>query len=220
MVSSIQDLRKEVKDSSRSPSRIAIELNTSCPNIRNASPSGYSFQSLTPLLQVLSEEFSADKKLTIGLKMPPYVFREQFTDALEVLSTFAIQPESTPPTSPISFLTCTNTLGNSLFFSDQIITTSNTTEDPFALSTALGGLSGDSLHPLALGNVYTFSQLLRSQETRFPSLSNVRIIGVGGVTSKPARERMLKAGADAVACATLLGKEGIRAFEVLSANSE
>jgi dihydroorotate dehydrogenase (fumarate) len=215
MVTYIQDLRKEIGDTSRTPSRIAIELNTSCPNIRNASPSGYSFKSLVPLLQVLSEEFSNDKTLTIGLKMPPYVYREQFTDALEVLATLA-DTTSSPAISPISFLTCTNTLGNSLFFSDQILPPSNTSESQFALPTAVGGLSGDSLHALALGNVYTFSQLLRGPEAHFPALSNIRIIGVGGVTSKQARERMIKAGADAVACATLLGKEGVRAFEVLS----
>ncbi|KAJ2933587.1 hypothetical protein H1R20_g3530, partial [Candolleomyces eurysporus] len=219
MVTSIQDLRKEIGDTSRSPSRIAIELNTSCPNIRNASPSGYSFKSLTPLLQVLSEEFSADKTLTIGLKMPPYVYREQFTDALEVLAALSIQPESdTTPSSaisPISFLTCTNTLGNSLLFSHQIPTSPNTLGE-FALPTVVGGLSGDSIHPLALGNVYTFSQLLRGPDARFPTLSNIRIIGVGGVTSKQARERMLSVGADAVACATLFGKEGVQAFEILS----
>ncbi|KAJ2913036.1 hypothetical protein MD484_g7379, partial [Candolleomyces efflorescens] len=213
MVTSIQDLRKEVGDSSRSPSRIAIELNTSCPNIRNASPSGYSFKSLVPLLQVLSEGFSNDKTLTIGLKMPPYVFREQFTDALEVLAGL-----SSPVISPISFLTCTNTLGNSLYFSDQILSPSNSPEGNFALPTAVGGLSGDSLHALALGNVYTFSQLLGGPETRFPTLSNIRLIGVGGVTSKQARERMVQAGADVVACATLLGKEGVRAFKILSAD--
>jgi len=209
MVAAIQTLRRELNDLSRTPSRVAIEVNTSCPNIKHTSPSGYSFKLLTPLLKVLATEYAADKTLTIGLKLPPYVYREQFTDVLEVLSSLGV------PT-PVAFLTCTNTLGSTLLFPDQTTTSlaSNAANSEFAVPTATGGLSGESIHALALGNVYTFSTLLR--EARFvPALSGIRIIGVGGVTSKPAFDRMRKAGANAVACATLYGKEGVRAFEII-----
>lgn len=206
-MSAIQEFRQEIGDTTRIPSRVAIELNTSCPNIRNSSPSGYAFTHLKPLLQVLANVYAEDSSLTIGLKLPPYVYQEQFVEALEVLSELS-------STSFIAFLTCCNTLGNSLLFPDQVIST--TSENQFAVPTALGGLSGESVHALALGNVFTFAQLLRGPGARYPSLSKVRIIGVGGVTSKEASERMGKAGADAVACATLFGKEGVRAFEILS----
>jgi len=55
-----------------------------------------------------------------------------------------------------------------------------------------------------------------SNEAITAGLGDVRIIGVGGVTSKEAAARMRQAGADVVGCATLLGKEGIQAFEMLS----
>lgn len=206
-MAAIQELRKEIGDTTRSPSRLAIELNTSCPNIRDSSPSGYAFDHLKPLLRVLANAHAEDTSLTIGLKLPPYVYREQFVEPLQVLSELSSQ-------SFIAFLTCCNTLGSSLLFPDQLIAA--TTDGPFAVPTALGGLSGESVHPLALGNVFTFAQLLRGPEARYASLSKVRIIGVGGVTSKEAAERMRKAGADVVACATYYGKEGVRAFECLS----
>ncbi|KAF5337019.1 hypothetical protein D9611_003412 [Ephemerocybe angulata] len=210
MVSSIQELRRELGDLERTPSRIAIELNTSCPNIRHASPSGYSFVHLLPLLKTLSTAFEADQTLTIGLKLPPYVYREQFVDALQVLSGIMVSSRS-----PISFFACTNTLGSSLLFPEQVVA-AQSADSQFAVPSATGGLSGESVHALALGNVYTFTQLLRGPEARFPSLSKIKIIGVGGVTSKEAMERMRKAGAGAVACATFYGKEGVRAFELLS----
>ncbi|TEB39118.1 FMN-linked oxidoreductase [Coprinellus micaceus] len=204
LVSAIQGLRQEIGDMARTPSRVAIELNTSCPNIKNASPSGYAFHLLKPLLHVLAEAATADSSLTVGLKLPPYVYREQFVDALEVLSELG-------PASFIAFLTCCNTLGNSLLFPEQVGAAS--TDSQFAVPTALGGLSGESVHALALGNVFSFAKLIHGPEACFTTLSKIRIIGVGGVTSKDAAER---AGADAVACATFFGKEGVRAFEILS----
>ncbi|EAU92958.1 dihydroorotate oxidase [Coprinopsis cinerea okayama7 len=213
MISSVQSLRTRLKDIARKgrPSRVAIEINTSCPNIPGASPSGYSFPTMAPLIQVLADAFNQDRTLTIGLKLPPYTFKEQYRQVLEVLESYA--GASPHGASPISFLTCTNTLGSSLLFPDQA---SGETVGPFALPTALGGLAGDLLHPLALGNVHTFSTLIRGGEPQYPRLSGLKIIGVGGVTSKAAAKRMRDAGADVVGCATLYGKEGVKAFEILT----
>jgi dihydroorotate dehydrogenase (fumarate) len=96
------------------------------------------------------------------------------------------------------------------------LTKKNNPSTDFALSTVLGGLAGEALHPLALGNVYRFSQSLKGLKKDHSPASRIKIIGVGGVTSKEARERMIKAGADVVACATLFGREGVKAFEILS----
>lgn len=219
MVQSIQDLRFKLHDiNSGKPgtSKIAIELNTSCPNIPNSPPSGYSFKSLLPLLRVLRDAFAQDMTLTIGLKLPPYVSRDQFTEVITTLQSLVISNANETPKSPFAFLTCTNTLGNSLLFSNQTGDTGPT----FAVPTALGGVAGETLHPLALGNVFTFKQLLTSNEAVTEGLGSIKIIGVGGVTSKEAAARMAQAGADVVGCATLLGKEGIRAFEILSGSSE
>lgn len=238
MVTQLQALRKRIDDQKNGGrARIAIELNTSCPNIKNTPPPGYDFESLIPLLRVLSEAYTEDPTLTIGLKLPPFVHEQQFHSVLNQISSLipdnahhSVTPsvsgaDRTNPGSFISFLTCTNTLGNSLLFADQItpITPSSSPSNEgssslatFALPTVLGGLAGEALHSLALGNVYRFSQILKESQKDWPPASRIKIIGVGGVTSKKARERMTKAGADVVACATLFGKEGVKAFEVLS----
>jgi len=220
MVEAIQELRAKLLDKLSRPSildnqsarsKIGIELNTSCPNIPGSPPSGYSFNSILPLLRVLAEAHAIDSSLTIGLKLPPYVYKDQFAEVISVLQSFDTA-EYHLTDYPFSFLTCTNTLGNSLLFSDQ---TTEDTNQRFAVPTGLGGLAGEALHPLALGNVYTFKQLISSQIPKYSAVKNIKIIGVGGVTSKAGAERMKKAGADVVGCATLFGKEGVRAFEIL-----
>lgn len=154
--------------------------------------------------------YAEDKTLTIGLKLPPYTYWEQYLEALTVLDSLT---EATNEKSPISFLSSTNTLGSSLLFTSQ---TSAQGPSTFALPTPLGGLAGELLHPLALGNIYSFNSLIRGSEARFPRLSAIKLIGIGGVTSKEAARRMRDAGADVVGCATLYGREGVKAFEILS----
>ncbi|KAF8349854.1 hypothetical protein F5887DRAFT_1059109 [Amanita rubescens] len=133
--------------------------------------------------------FSKDPTLTLGLKLPPYVYREQFHAILETVET--------------RFLPSTNTLGNSLLYPEQVA------KDVahYALPTALGGLGGELIHPLSLGNVHTFRELLRS--ARYARLHTIQLIG-------EAAQRMYKAGASVVGCATYFGKEGTRAFQMLS----
>ncbi|KAG5353866.1 hypothetical protein C0989_001118 [Termitomyces sp. Mn162] len=218
MMQDIQHLRMEHVDTP-AQSFIAIELNTSCPNIPNAPPTGYAFPSLLPLLTVLREEYAKDPTLTIGLKLPPFVYRDQFNAVIDAIKGLCLLDDEsdTVPACPIAFFTCTNTLGNSLLFAEQSTRLVHPMEgkeaSPFAIPTGLGGLAGDALHALALGNVYTFSKILR--EAGHSSLGRISVIGVGGVTSKAAAERMREAGATVVGCATLLGKEGIRAFEII-----
>ena len=213
MVQSIQTLREKLSDGvSGTSSRIAIELNTSCPNIPNSPPSGYSFNALSPLLQVLVDAHSKDSTLSIGLKLPPYVYKDQFSEAIAGIKLLSTPSHDGTVNNPVAFLTCTNTLGNSLLFSDQTTTTG---DQIFAIPTTLGGLAGDPLHPLALGNVFTFRNLISSQEAKDAGISHIKIIGVGGVTSREAAIRMRNAGAVVVGCATLFGKEGVRAFEII-----
>lgn len=214
MIASIQSTLRYTPDSTPSPwaHRIAIELNTSCPNITGAPPPAYtpSAPPLVNLLTVLQEEFKKDTSLTIGLKLPPYVYQSQFRDILKVIAglSFAVGGAMV---NPIAFFTCTNTLGNTLLFSSQ-------TETPlgskYALPVPLGGLAGHALHPLALGNVHTFSTLLQSAE--FSCLKDIVIIGVGGVTDIRGVERMREAGAHVVGAASLFGKYGPKAFQRLS----
>lgn len=63
-------------------------------------------------------------------------------------------------------------------------------------------------------NVIGFKEILQSHTD--PGVKDIGIIGVGGVVNRDGYKRMIAAGADAVACATALGMEGIVVFEKLS----
>ncbi|KAJ6573973.1 hypothetical protein DFH09DRAFT_1151581 [Mycena vulgaris] len=188
---------------------VGIEFNTSCPNIRGSAPTGYAFAGLAPLLGVLTDAWRADATLTLGLKLPPYVYAAQFAEVLDALRGFSVGDAN-----PISYIACTNTLGNALLFADQVGAAS-AAEGAFAVPTALGGLAGDALHALALGNVHSFARLLAA-EAPTSGLRGIVIVGIGGVTSAEAATRMRTAGAAVVGSATLFGKEGVNAFKILS----
>lgn len=195
---------------------IGIEFNTSCPNIRGSAPTGYAFAGLAPLLDVLAEAWRADPSLTLGLKLPPYVYAAQFAAVLDALRAVSVpDADSGRAQNPIAYLACTNTLGNALLFGDQVESAGPGSAAAFAVPTALGGLAGDALHALALGNVYSFTRLL-AEEGPESGLRDIVIVGIGGVTSAEAAARMRTAGAAVVGSATLFGKQGVHAFKILS----
>lgn len=232
MLDLIQKLRAKFRDSEGTISRIGIELNTSCPNIQGSPPPAYHMTGLKPTLDVFARYFREDPTLVVGLKLPPYVYSTQFDELLQVIATYSPpypsdDSQSPRRTSPFAFLTSTNTLGQTLFYAEQAVppalapsgsktaagdASDNATE--FALPVALGGMAGEALHPLALGNVYTLRRLLDAHENA--SLHEICIIGAGGVTTRAAHLRMRRAGASVVACATILVREGVGVFEKLS----
>jgi dihydroorotate dehydrogenase (fumarate) len=161
----------------------------------------------------------------IGLKLPPYVYSTQFDDLLRSIATYSRSDpsdasEESRRISPFAFLTSTNTLGQTLFFAEQAVplalpgSTASKESSGFALPTVMGGMAGEALHPLALGNVYTLRRLLDKHEET--SLREISIIGVGGVTTREAHVRMRRAGASVVACATILVRNGVGVFQKLS----
>lgn len=70
-------------------------------------------------------------------------------------------------------------------------------------------LISNTLH--SYRNVYKLSSLLTEDKV----LSTITIIGVGGVADLASIERYRLAGADAVACATAFGREGVDVFSTL-----
>ena len=58
-----------------------------------------------------------------------------------------------------------------------------------------------------------FSELLRESDDAV--LQGIAIIGVGGVVSPEGVARMFRAGASAVACATILGRKGVDVYSEL-----
>ncbi|KAI0327326.1 FMN-linked oxidoreductase [Cubamyces sp. BRFM 1775] len=268
MVENIQTLRKKLRAAaSTSTSNIlfapnidpatlvGIELNTSCPNIKDAPPPSYTFPLLLPLLDVLSSAFYADPSLTIGLKLPPYLYATRFAEAVRFIHTYTreIRPavfmngnshqlteaDGNPMRSlnPFAYLASTNTLGNCLLFSEQAFrdpadfnqgpeasADGMLTDDFYARGpspspplSSPGGMGGEAIHPISLGNVYTFARMLAAHPD--PAVRRIRVIGIGGVTSSAAAARMRAAGASVVGCATLLGREGVRAFEIIAGHS-
>ncbi|KAI0063111.1 FMN-linked oxidoreductase [Artomyces pyxidatus] len=219
MLDAIQQLRARLDDAASPASRIGVELNTSCPNIKGSPPPAYNAAALAPLLDVLAQHFWRDPTLTLGLKLPPYSYSTQLTDLVKAVAALSRPDpaEQAHSANPIAFFTSTNTLGQTLLFGSQT-RAGGVDASAYALPTVLGGLAGDALHPLALGNVYSFRQLLDEHED--VAVRAISIVGVGGVTTREAHERMRRAGAKVVACATLLGREGVKAFEMLTLVNE
>ncbi|KAL5518543.1 URA1 [Sanghuangporus vaninii] len=220
MVEAIQKLRQKLGDTDGETSRVGIELNTSCPNIAHAPPPSYTPSALSPLLAVLAMAYWSDRTLTVGLKLPPYTYSTQFTDIHTLIAGLSRDIDG-ERYNPIAFLSCTNTLGSSLLFAEQTLTakeaqskSGDEKSSPYALPTVLGGLAGETIHSLSLGNVYSFSKLISGSSD--PAVRRITLVGIGGVTTPAAVARMRNAGADVVACATLIGREGVRAFQILS----
>jgi len=231
MLQEIQNLRHRLKSfhSVRQESElhlldpstlVAVELNTSCPNIPNHPPPSYDPPALVPLLEVLTSAFESDPTLTIGLKLPPYTYSAQFKSILDAIA--ALSRDISIPSlnlhrvNPIAYLACTNTLGSSFLFAGQAKGLDPSNPLSPALPTPFGGLAGEAIHALSLGNVLTFSQLLK---THYDSaIRRIVIIGIGGVTSAGAVARMQQAGACVVGCATFLGQRGVKAFKNLLAS--
>ena len=197
---------------------VAVELNTSCPNIPNSPPPSYDPSTLAPLVAALATSFHSDPMLTMGLKLPPYLYSAQYKEVVEVIGNhscdLAVHTSYQKRINPIAYLACTNTLGSSMLFSGQT-KSPNPKSSLIALPTTFGGLAGEAIHPLALGNVCAFRQLLVNHPDL--GLQQIKIIGIGGVTSAEAVSRMQQAGAHVVGCASLVGQYGVKAFELLTA---
>lgn len=192
--------------------RLAMEVNLSCPNIDGKPPPAYDETMLGEYLEAISDSKSTyrgrmdgESVPRVGIKLPPYTWKGQFEMVAKCLQ--AAKSSEPGEGSVIDFITCTNTLGSSLVLNDAL--------DPALASeagTGVGGLAGAALHPLALGNVATFRKLLdQHQDTE-----NIMIIGVGGVEDQAGFARMRKVGAEAVACATSLGRYGVGVFEKIT----
>lgn len=202
----IVECYKRIQDvSSKSSIRILMEVNLSCPNIVGKPPPAYSRSELKLYLDLLNENFNGDRRknvmVLVGIKTPPYTYQAQFDDLIMTLLECTIRYSR----CPISFITATNTLGNSLILGQDntypIINSAN--------GSGIGGLAGESLHPLALGNVLS----LRGMLDKHDLLKEIAIIGVGGVVDIGGYKRMRNMGAEAVAIGTAFGFRGIKVFE-------
>lgn len=141
---------------------IGVEINLSCPNIKgNDVPSGYDASSVTEYILAATRGQLAEEggscKLSIGLKLPPYTYQAQFRALIQALSLTSISSTSVI-NHPIAFLTSTNTLGSSFWLNEgeggemvkALPSIPGANGEDFD---GTGGLSGESLHPISLGEL-------------------------------------------------------------------
>jgi dihydroorotate dehydrogenase (fumarate) len=190
--------------------RLAMEVNLSCPNIAGSPPPAYEREGLREYLEAIN-----DSKMTyrgrmdeesvprVGVKLPPYTHSGQFSMVVEEIA----KVNGGGGGGGVDFVTSTNTLGGCLVLDDSGGRALNS-----ETGAGIGGMAGQALHPLSLGNVSTLRKMLDAKkETR-----DVVVIGVGGVEDKDGFERMRGVGAGAVGCATALGREGVNVFAKIS----
>lgn len=180
-----------------------MEINLSCPNIAEKPPPAYDGQALASYINIISSvKAEASQTVHVGIKTPPYTYCDQFKNLISVLEYGA----STLGNNPISFITATNTLGSCLVLDDigKPVLNSSTGE-------GIGGMAGDAIHPISLGNVKTIRRMLDASS--FESVRNTAVIGVGGVKDNAGFNRMRQVGAAIIGIATALGREGVGIFE-------
>lgn len=137
---------------------------------------------------ILKEVFSYFTK-PLGIKLPPYFDIVHFDQAAEIFNQF-----------PLAFVNCVNSIGNGLYIDDESVV--------IRPKNGFGGIGGKYIKPTALANVHAFYQRLKPE---------IQIIGTGGVlTGRDAFEHIL-CGASMVQVGTTLHKEGVVAFDRITA---
>ncbi|EPE30092.1 FMN-linked oxidoreductase [Glarea lozoyensis ATCC 20868] len=189
---------------------VMMEINLSCPNIPEKPPPAYDAASLYTYLSAVAEAkalFASSHSsaggigLHVGIKTPPYTYSAQFEGLIQALEKVA----NDGGRYPLSFITATNTLGSCLVLGEHNISSLGS-----ANGMGIGGMAGDALHPIALGNVKTIRSMLDA--SGYQALKAIQLIGVGGVKDKAGFERMKSVGAAAVGVGTAFGREGVTSF--------
>lgn len=187
---------------------LLMEVNLSCPNITDKPPPAFSGHVLREYLSTIIKGTSDEEPgCAWGIKTPPYTYSGQFEALMDAL----LSTCENGATSPVSFITSTNTLGNCLL----LVETLHPNYKPALASASgdgIGGVGGAVLHPLALGNV----KIIRGMLDQHEELKHIEIIGIGGVQDFAGYERFLTVGAAAVGIGTAFGREGISVFEKIA----
>ncbi|KAM3073362.1 dihydroorotate dehydrogenase [Clarireedia jacksonii] len=193
---------------------LKMEVNLSCPNIPGKPPPAYDSAALKEYIDAISQakksfhELNAERcfELQVGIKTPPYTYSAQFESLISALELASLSELG----NPISFITATNTLGSCL-----VVDAAGQPALRSATGEGIGGMAGDALHPIALGNVRTIRRLL--DVSRCEDVRRIEVIGVGGVKDAAGYRRMRGVGAAVVGVGTALGREGVDVFGKITA---
>lgn len=164
----------------------ALEINLSCPNIIGKPQGGYNPEYTKEVLLAAREVTTKP----IFVKLPPYldlVFQKEIAEIL-------IEAK-------VDFVVLVNSPGNCLVIDREH------EETVIKPKKGLGGLGGEVIKPIALGNVWSFYQLLEGK---------VRIIGVGGISTGFDAFEFMLAGADLLQIGTAYAREGPIIFNKVS----
>jgi dihydroorotate dehydrogenase (fumarate) len=178
--SDLFDIVQMVELSKDNPNIAAIEINPSCPNLKDTSNIlAFDFNSLRGLLKYI--QLTGITK-PVGLKLPYYQNPNDFKQIASIIA------DTTPL---IKFITCLNGMPGILFDPETNDTRTRNND-------GLTGMGGDLLLPFALGNIVRFYKLFKELNLE------VDIIGCGGVTCPEAAWQMIWAGAKGVQIGTRL----------------
>lgn len=146
------DFPKMVKEFQENSTVDFIEVNLSCPNVIWKPQIAYDFEATENILCLVENLWNKP----IGLKLPPYFDPIHTNQVAEII---AKHPK-------IKFLTCINSVGNTLFINPE------KEEVVIKPKGGFGGLGWEYVKPIALANVRAFYKIL---------WNNVKIIWVGWI---------------------------------------
>ena len=161
-----------------------LEINLSCPNIIGKPQIAYDFDCSR---DVLDKTVKVIGGTPYGIKLPPYFDIAHFNAMAEVLKQF--KP---------AYISCINSVPGGLVIDYE--------KEEIVIKPKYGGLGGDYVKPVTLGNIKRFHELLNAK---------IPIVGCGGVKNGTDVFEHLLAGATAVQVGTQLMKEGPAVFERL-----
>ena len=179
---------KMIEDYNKTFPNGILEVNVSCPNIKNSPQVAYNFEKFEDSLNKIFN--LKNLTINIGLKLSPYFDTYHIKKVSEIILKF-----------PVKFITCINSFGNGL------IVNSNTLKPVIKPRNGLGGIGGDYCKPIALANVYQFYKHLKDK---------IQIVGCGGVKNGQDVIEYISCGANAVQIGTHLMKNSPSCFNTIN----
>ena len=151
----------------------------------------------------------------VGIKLPPYLYREQFEMVGRCLRDVRGEggdghgANGAVERNVVDFVVCTHALPGCLGLMREDMRGMGT-----ELKTKIQSFSGPAVHPLALANVLSLRQVLDC----YPETRDILIIGCGGVVDRDGYDRMRRVGAGAVGVGNSLRREGVGVFGKMLGN--
>jgi dihydroorotate dehydrogenase (fumarate) len=161
-----------------------LELNLGCPNVGGKPIASFDLEYMSKIIRTAHEH--ADIPLTV--KLSPYSNPATLTEVARLIGDSGL----------VSGVVTSNSFPNSLMFHED--------GSPVLAAENGGGMTGEALRPIALGQVAAFRRALPEE---------IAVIGAGGIETKAHVDLFRRAGANAVQAATLIVRDGHAAIDRL-----